>query len=148
MDPLELPGVWTFSRSVEDRLGEDFTVAGTAEFTMVDGRIRWFESGDMLRGGTSIPVNRTLFLVPTSEGQSRWSVTFEDGRFFHPWPDFTETTQRDMGGEDGPGHVVHLCTPDLYRGHVDFSDGEGWSLRWDVAGPHKDYTMTTRYRRV
>jgi hypothetical protein len=45
--------------------------------------------------------------------------------------------------------VVHVCTPDLYRGtFVTAPSEDEWTLRWQVTGPRKDYVMTTRYTRL
>lgn len=162
MRPLDLPGTWTFERRVQDRRGADFTVAGTAEFTvLVDGRIRWHESGTMTLNGEDHPVHRTLFLAPLSGtgsdsfAASDWKVTFEDGRFFHPWP--AEDAGAGQSGRDtgekptlaSAKTVVHVCTPDLYRGEfLDVVPHEKWTLVWNVSGPRKDYTMRTRYSLV
>lgn len=84
-----------------------------------------------------------------------WRVTFEDGRDFHPW------TARP---------VEHACGHDLYEGHVetkpatglprtttapaggrtttDAGTDAGWTIRWRVTGPAKDYTMLSHYSRA
>ena len=41
----------------------------------------------------------------------------------------------------------HHCGQDLYRVSYDFAP-DTWLSVWEVEGPAKDYSMTTRYRRV
>lgn len=165
--PSQLLGSWSFTRSIaEHRTGARYRAHGTARFSpATGGRVRWFEEGVLTTDGGSRPFTRTLFLVPGAQG---WTVTFEDGRFFHPWVD---------------GRVTHLCGRDTYRGdiagpqssgagncgtqssdtgiHGAGSSGTGvdqdrepascdagWQITWTVSGPHKDYTMTTGYRPI
>lgn len=149
VDPLNLPGVWTLTRDIQDRRAADQLIAeGIATFTpLPDGRIHWHEAGTLRRSGTALPFTRTMFLVPSSDAvdgadavDTTWDVTFEDGRAFHPWP-------RPSSVSDG-SDVVHVCTPDLYRGHFVASTelpDAAWGLVWNVTGPHKDYTMTSTY---
>ncbi|AZZ41785.1 hypothetical protein C0Z11_05260 [Acidipropionibacterium jensenii] len=145
--PSQLLGSWSFTRSIaEHRTGARYRAHGTARFSpATGGRVRWFEEGVLTTDGESSPFTRTLFLVPGSQG---WTVTFEDGRFFHPWVD---------------GQVTHLCGRDTYRGDIagpqssgtgvdqdrePASCDAGWQITWTVSGPHKDYTMTTGYRPI
>jgi len=140
--PSQLLGSWSFTRTISDhRSGSDYRAVGTATFAAEpDGRIRWFEEGRLVWQAGSSTFTRTLFLAPPAEDSVDWSVTFEDGRFFHPW-----------SADD----VVHLCGRDTYRGDVDSqaipgtgaaADCQaGWTLTWRVTGPAKEYTMRTRY---
>lgn len=145
--PSQLLGSWSFTRSIaEHRTGARYRAHGTARFSpATGGRVRWFEEGVLTTDGGSRPFTRTLFLVPGAQG---WTVTFEDGRFFHPWVD---------------GRVTHLCGRDTYRGDIagpqssgtgggqdrePASCDAGWQITWTVSGPHKDYTMTTGYRPI
>lgn len=132
-DPLSLTGTWAFSRVIDDRLtGTRSTVTGRTELVAEnEHRVRWHETGTLVTGGQELPVYRTLLIV-IQDGS--WVVTFEDGRYFHPW---------------APGEQVeHPCGADLYVGHVEVGHAgpdsvDGWTVRWDVSGPAKDYTMTT-----
>lgn len=153
MTPLDLLGVWTFARRITDhRGGSGYQAHGTASFeALEDGRVRWFEEGRLSWEAGTSTFTRTLFLVPDAPGGSgrgEWSVLFEDGRFFHPWRDDSDSRDSDGGGS-GSRDVVHLCGRDTYRGsrRADAS-GAGWSLSWRVKGPEKEYTMTTRYQRL
>lgn len=108
-------------------------MSGHIELTAEDdAKIRWHESGVLVTGGRELPVYRTLWVV---RREGRWIVTFEDGRFFHPW-----TT-----GEQ----VEHPCGADVYLGRIDVEqDASGgriprWTVQWTVSGPAKDYTMST-----
>lgn len=140
MDPLRLVGTWDLRREVHDhRDGTEYTANGRAELALEpDGRIRWAEHGTLTWASGTTSVTRTLFLVQEGSGDnvgpSRWRVTFEDGRHFHPWT---------------VGSVEHLCGCDLYQGGVAVPERPAlsWELRWRVTGPEKDYTMETRYFR-
>ncbi|MBE1876728.1 DUF6314 family protein [Myceligenerans pegani] len=181
MDPSQLLGTWEFRREVRDRLdGTEYVASGEATFTPDgDGRICWAEEGTLRWADRSTPVSRTLFLVREPSGAvpgtdelasdeprsdqpgsddaagapaSRWRVTFEDGRDFHPW------TARP---------VEHVCGRDRYEGTIRFltdhevpsapspqAERTSWSarnrvvVRWDVRGPAKDYSMVTHYTRT
>lgn len=64
----------------------------------------------------------------------RIDVLYDDGRPFHRFQ------------LDAP-RAEHLCGDDVYRVSYDFGI-ETWLSVWDVTGPSKDYSMTTRYRRL
>lgn len=109
-------------------------MSGHVELTAEgDEKIRWHESGVLVTGGKELPVYRTLWIVLRD---GRWIVTFEDGRFFHPW------TTGEL--------VEHPCGADFYVGRIDVEPGTGagsrpsiWTVQWTVTGPSKDYTMIT-----
>jgi hypothetical protein len=140
VEPTALIGTWRFERAIRGRVADvpasgGYEVLGTADFTpLPDGRIRWAEHGTLSWVGGSAPVERTLFLAPKPAPAS-WMVTFADGRDFHPWQ---------------VGAVSHWCAPDSYDGVVatEAAATDAWTLSWTVTGPHKDYTMTTEYRRA
>lgn len=132
LDPTALLGAWTFTRVIDDHLaGDEKRVVGRCEFAVATGgRIRWSETGTLYSANLELPVMRTSYLEPRGAG---WFVTFEDGRDFHPW---------------APGEpVVHHCGADLYAGRVSAPGPEGFTVRWRVTGPKKDYTMTTALTR-
>lgn len=126
-DPARLLGRWRLSRVVDDRReGCRSTISGWLDLSAVAAdRIRWEESGRWHRPQAEVEVRRALWLVHQDRG---WWVLFEDGRDFHPWE------------PDSP--VVHDCRPDTYGGLVSGTP-ERWTVRWDVTGPEKDYSMTT-----
>ena len=149
-DPRALLGDWTFDRVVTDHLAsETLTVRGRTSFELVDqDRVRWTEQGTMRRAGGEVEVSRELFVVRRDDA---WTVTFSDGRDFHPW-----VPNR---------RVEHLCGADTYRGLADFGPRAGagtsasgpahedppaeqWTLTWWVSGPRKDYEMVTRLTRA
>lgn len=127
-DPRSLSGRWTLSRTINDRLAdEQSTVTGFTELTVInDEHITWHETGTLLRGAQELPVQRTLNVVVRD---AQWIVTFDDGRYFHPWL---------------PGTVVeHPCGADHYVGTIEVGPEPvtEWTVQWDVTGPHKNYTM-------
>lgn len=137
--PVQLLGRWLLARDVDDRLGPPRTVTGTLGLTRVDDdRIAWHEAGTMTWQGQTAEVTRDLLL--SRRDRDGWTVCFADGRDFHAWR---------------PGERVHHpCGSDDYRGLVEVvvRDGVGavteWTVRWDVLGPAKNYTMTTRLTRI
>lgn len=127
LDPRLLLGRWELSRVIDDRFGaERSEVHGTlAIMPGAGGALEWHESGWWHRGTTTVEVSRRLLL---RERHAGWWVLFEDGRPFHPWT---------------PGaQVVHPCGADTYRGMVTGA-ADRWTVRWDVEGPAKDYSMTS-----
>lgn len=131
VDPHALLGTWRFERVVDDRrAAEVLHVSGSTTLVAEGASVRWAEEGVMRRGDLELPVSRVLHLVPAADG---WAVTFEDGRDFHPW----------APGEE----VVHLCGADAYRGRIEVTERDGWTVTWWVTGPTKDYEMVTRLRR-
>lgn len=127
LDPRLLLGRWRLDRVIEDAYaGQRSTVAGVLELVEEGpGSIRWEEQGRWHRGGDILEVRRRLNLELR---ESAWWVLFEDGRPFHAW---TPGTQ-----------VVHPCGADTYRGLVS-GGADQWTVRWDVEGPAKDYSMTS-----
>ncbi len=131
-DVARLLGVWAYEREIDDRLnGRHGQVTGEMIFTAEDERIRWAETGILSWGEARTPVTRTLYLIERAGG---WIVTFADGRYFHDWR---------------PGIAVqHPCGADHYAGLIDVaSDPGALMITWDVTGPAKDYTITTRLTR-
>ncbi len=126
-DPRTLLGSWHLARLVEDRLaGAESRVEGRLELgTVAPGCLRWQETGRWHQASGEVDVRRGLWIV---EESGAWWVRFEDGRDFHPW----------VPGDE----VVHPCGADTYRGMVSGTPSR-WSVRWEVSGPGKDYTMTT-----
>lgn len=135
-DPTSLLGRWDFTRTIDDRrTGIRSTVVGHTDLgAESDTHIRWHEEGVLRTAGRELDVYRTLHIV-LRDGS--WIVTFDDGRFFHPW---------------SPGAPVeHPCGADRYRGRIDTvrettcptAPVESWTVQWTVTGPHKDYTATT-----
>ncbi|MET0928204.1 MAG: DUF6314 family protein [Aeromicrobium sp.] len=132
VEPTALLGEWLMDRTIDDRFAREApTVEGTSELVLdVDGRVRWSERGTLRRGDLEIPVSRVLFVEHREDG---WWVTFDDGRDFHPW---------------APGdEVVHPCAADTYVGRIEVQDADRWTVRWQVSGPAKDYTMATTLTR-
>lgn len=127
--PTAVLGHWRFDRWIHDRrAAEELIVSGTLELVPESAdRIGWHETGHLELAGTRVPVWRNYAIERRADG---WMVTFEDGRDFHPW--------------DPTGEVVHPCADDTYRGAYDLSGlPDRWSMRWDVTGPLKDYSMLT-----
>jgi len=135
LDPLALVGRWDFTRTIDDRLaGAQSTVVGHTDLVAEsDEHVRWHEEGILYSDGRELEVFRNLHVVLRD---GAWIVTFEDGRFFHPW---------------APGEQVeHPCGADVYVGRITAVESDApastvvrWTVQWKVSGPHKDYTMTT-----
>lgn len=127
-DPVALVGTWRMARVIEDRLtGMHHRVDGRLRLAAVSAeRLSWSEHGWWDQPTGAVEVRRELLMQRAEDGA--WWVRFEDGSAFHPWtPD---------------ERVVHDCAPDTYRGAVSGSVRR-WTVRWDVLGPRKDYSMTT-----
>ncbi|MEM6680335.1 MAG: DUF6314 family protein [Pseudomonadota bacterium] len=61
-------------------------------------------------------------------------VRYTDGRPFHDFP-LTEPM------------AEHVCGEDSYKVSYAFAE-HSWRTVWEVAGPRKDYSMITEYRRI
>ena len=129
--PWWLLGAWRFERTIDDRRhAVRGRVTGEMIFTADHDRIRWDETGTLIWSDVSTPVTRTLYLAERIDG---WVVTFADGRYFHHWrPDVP---------------VQHPCGADRYAGLIEAA-ADTLMITWDVAGPGKDYTSSTRLTRV
>ncbi len=127
-------GGWQLTRDINDRrAGQRGSFVGTAEFTPTSVGFDYNEKGTLQMGdGPSFGATRR-YIWELGDGEMR--VSFGDGRAFHSFS-LTDQPQAD-----------HLCGDDMYRVGYDFSGWPDWTARWDVAGPRKDYTMTSRYTR-
>lgn len=133
----DFAGRWTISRRIEDaRMGE--VLQGTGGVTCHPAP------------GGGLIYDEELWLSPPGRPALRgtrrylWreipggiAVFFEDGRPFH---------RIALGGSEAGDR--HDCAPDLYRVHYDFRDWPGWSARWQVSGPRKDYVSLTEFHRA
>lgn len=64
-----------------------------------------------------------------------FDIYFDDKRFFHRF---------DL---DVSATAAHWCDPDTYDVAYDLAGWPEWRSTWRVAGPRKDYMMTSTYRR-
>lgn len=125
--PPGLVGSWRLDRVIDDRYaGERSVVHGLLELIAAGpDQVSWRETGVWTRPAAEVEVRRSLDVRSEPDG---WWVLFEDGRPFHPWRPGSE--------------VLHPCGADTYRGLVT-GTSQRWTIRWDVEGPAKDYTMTS-----
>ena len=132
----DFAGHWHILRQIKDARGaRDGSLRGRAVFTPTPTGLRYEEQGVLaFAGQPDLTARQTHHWQATGD---RVAVSFADGRAFHQFS-LAKTTQE----------VRHACAPDFYLGHYDFSHWPLWTLRWQVTGPHKDYFMTTTYRRA
>lgn len=124
------------TRVIEDRrTGREGHLSGRADFTPDAAGLAYEEQGILSFAGQPD--------VHARQGY-HWAgqgalivVTFADGRAFHRI-ELNRTVYETR----------HDCPPDTYDVAYDFSAWPAWSTVWNVAGPRKGYTMTTRYRRA
>ncbi|KAA9009264.1 DUF6314 family protein [Histidinibacterium aquaticum] len=128
---------WSLSRRVEDRrAGALLALEGEALLTRDGEGLRYEESGLWTEGPyTGLKASRVYLWRATGE---EIAVFFSDGRPFH---DFRP-------GEAGQAQAGHDCAPDRYDVLYRFELPHLWKSVWTVAGPAKDYTATTLYRRA
>lgn len=145
-DPVDqlrwFAGGWTFERELTEGAARH-RVGGIATFTETDRRIPeslysldFLESGELRLDGSeqSLSVERRLVHHATEAGI--------DVRFAHGGRYVT----LDLAG--GSCVAQHPCKADTYLITVYFDDPDTWTEHWQVTGPTKDYTATTRYRRA
>lgn len=132
---LDFAGDWRVLRRIDDRLsGRPGRFEGTALLTPEGEGLRYHEEGTLTLGdGPPLAAHRDYLWRPDNDGIA---VLFADGRPFH----------RFVPEGRAPG-TDHPCGRDLYRVTYDLTAWPAWTTEWTVAGPAKDYTMSTRYAR-
>ncbi|MET3911536.1 hypothetical protein ABID59_005900 [Bradyrhizobium sp. S3.3.6] len=134
-----LAGAWSFDRVIEGQ----GRMKGLATFTPLDAeRLAYREQGRLtLQNGTELEAERE-YVFRKHEGG--FEVFFEESppRLFH--------TISLCASDDGAlnGSAGHLCNLDHYQSSYTFLADGGFVIRHVVAGPRKDYTMITTYRRI
>ena len=127
-----LEGRWLIARDLLDRAtGQRGSFAGSLVVSADTEGFGWQEAGMLRWDGRSYPAERTLALR-CRDGQ--WWLTFVDGRPFHRW----------VVGEQ----VTHPCAADTYRGLIEASEPDAFTITWDVTGPTKDHLIASRLTRV
>ncbi len=115
-------GSWSFTRSiVENVCNTHYTAQGQLSIT----RDTWFERGVM--NGMSFHQRYCLSM------DCGFSVMFADGSAFYNLQDIHQ-----------PQCMHHTCSKDTYKGTWLLQERR-LTLRWDVMGPRKNYSTTTRY---
>ncbi|MHA6262219.1 DUF6314 family protein [Arenibacterium sp. CAU 1754] len=126
----DFAGAWRVDRVIHHAKGPDATFAGQADWTPCTQGLRYRETGQLIIAGHApFLAEREYLWLPDL------SVLFDDGRFFHRVP--------AAGGE-----AHHWCDPDDYVVSYDFGGWPGFTTRWQVRGPRKDYVMTATYART
>ena len=132
-----LQGVWWLSRRLDDRrAGQQGELTGSAVFRP-DGPndLHYSEKGRLVIGGHDGPALQTYrYAFPEP---ARATVHFTDGRLFH---------ELDLSA--GRWDCTHLCDPDRYDGSFTVLGPDSWRVVWRVAGPRKDLTLDSTYRRA
>ncbi len=129
-------GRWVVDREIVDPAGTRIAVfTGTASFAPDGDALVYQEQGTLEMDRYRGPATRTLYYRPRGPGQA--AVHFDHGGFFH-----------DLDLRDGRWSARHPCRDDLYRGEVVVRGPDDWRQRWTVAGPTKNHTVTTAYRRA
>ena len=126
-------GRWRVARDIRHGDGLTGRLTGEAIIAPAGPGLFTYDEAGTLTLGAADPLHATRrYLWRAAEGAI--DVSFEDGRPFH----------RISLAAFRP-ETVHLCPPDRYAVAYDFTDWPHWTARWQVEGPRKDYTMTTRY---
>lgn len=129
----DFEGTWRLVRAIEDRrAGLSGRLEGEARFVPGQGGLVLTETGLLAYGGGAPMQAERRYLWREEAGGI--AVYFEDGRPFH-WFSAERT------------EASHDCPPDLYAVQYDFGTWPLWSAVWEVSGPRKQYTMTSRYSR-
>ncbi len=127
-------GHWQLSRRIENAMGPDGSLTGTAILQARSGGLAYHEQGALRLGATAPLAASRRYLWQALPGAI--AVQFEDGRAFHQFdPAALQSDAR------------HDCQPDLYLLRYDFSQWPGWRCSVQVRGPRKSYQMVTHYQR-
>ncbi|MBC9877832.1 hypothetical protein G8O24_10820 [Bradyrhizobium sp. INPA01-394B] len=134
-----LTGSWSFDRLIAGQ----GSMQGLATFTPLDpDGLAYREQGRLkLLTGTELEAEREYVFREHGGG---FDVFFKETplRLFHT----IELAASDGGAVSGS--AIHLCNADRYQSTYTFRSDGGFIVRHVVAGPRKDYTMLTTYRRV
>ncbi|MEL6682144.1 MAG: DUF6314 family protein [Pseudomonadota bacterium] len=131
----DFAGSWRIKRQITDmRILESGVLDGQAQFTAIDGGLRYAEQGVLVfAGGAPIKAERSyLWHFEADEVH----VAHADGAPFHSFM---------LGGD--PEATPHHCGEDLYRGIYSFVRFPDWQVTWTVKGPRKNYRSVTQYTR-
>ncbi len=128
-------GRWWVDRDIVDDAGQRMgTFAGTASFTAGEPGLVYQEQGVLELGAHRGPARRALRYRVCGPGQA-W-VYFDYGDFFH-----------ELDLRQGWWRTSHPCRDDLYRGEYRVCGPDRWRQEWTVAGPAKNYAMSTGFNR-
>jgi hypothetical protein len=136
-----LSGDWNVVRLISDhRTGQVGSFRGKASFrpcaASEAGRmLAYSESGELRLGSHRGPARRSLLVRDLGDGTA--DVRFADGREFY---------RLDL--RTGTCEAAHPCRADEYHVTVTRLSADSYSEKWRVAGPAKDYELTTTYTRA
>ncbi len=131
-----LIGDWDVDRQICDsRSGRRGSFLGTAMFSPAAGVVRYTERGELRFGDHRGPASRTLLYAAGPGGAA--DVRFADGR------DFLSSST----SSSGRCQAELQCGADRYQVTVTMVSQHSFTETWQVAGPAKNYAMTTRYLR-
>ena len=124
-------GAWTIEREIRHADGRADRLTGTCRFTRSGPRLLQDETGWLETAEGRFQASRRYVWA---EKAGRLEVYFQDMRPFHSIPIGVVRPE-----------TVHLCPPDRYEVHYDFSEWPDWRTVWTVEGPRKSYLMETFY---
>ena len=134
-----LIGRWSLERTIDGQA----SMRGTAGFEpTADDWIEYREEGELrLANGQRFDAERRYRYSELAGG---FAVFFAEtpARLFH------EVTLERRPGSVLAGHASHLCARDHYRSEYLFAPDDSFSVRHEVRGPRKEYTISTVYRRT
>ena len=130
-----LEGAWRLSRILDDRRTQQRgRLDGLAVFTPCGARLIYRERGVLRIGAYQGRAERVYNYAFSAPGRAE--VAFDDGAPFH-----------DLDLTGGTWSADHRCREDRYHGRFRVLAPDAWEVVWQVAGPRKDQTLTTRYCR-
>lgn len=129
-------GRWLLRREIVDSRGAPAgTFTGSATFSEGDEGLVYAEQGTLELGTYRGAAHRRLYYQLTGPGRA--AVYFDYGDFFH-----------ELDLRDGHWRTRHPCRDDLYRGEFRVQGPDRWQQWWAVAGPAKNHSMSTSFRRM
>jgi hypothetical protein len=117
-------------------LAHEIGLAGEYRPADPDGRVlAYHEHGELQFGGHRGPASRSLLCRDAGDGSA--DIRFADGREFY---------RLDL--RPGTWSAEHPCRADQYLVTVTRLGPDSFTEAWRVAGPGKDYELSTTYSRV
>lgn len=132
LSPSDFLGTWAIKRVIEDSYSADTAhFIGAAVIERKDEDWVYAEQGSLkIARAQPMQAERQYIWRPNETG---FDIFFVDKRFFHRF---------DLSPHS---KAKHWCDPDQYEVDYELSNWPNWQSTWHVAGPRKEYVMTSLF---
>ena len=136
-----LQGIWKFTRYVAHKKPSEELYEGTGYAVLLkesEKELKYHERVTLKDMSTQSEIKgyRTYKYIYNSE-KDEITKYFDDGKLFYK----IDVSDTNCSGK-------HLCIRDFYVAKYQFNNDNNFSLKYQVNGPQKDYTINTEYTRI